>query len=183
MSAEIFLVIDPTRPAEEVLKALSAFADLTAISAALLLRGDLPENGYKSRAKQIVPAIQKLGAAALVEGDPGLVRLVGADGLHVQGGVKAVKEAVDALKPDFIVGAGDVRGRHDAMQKGELEVDYIQFGPLSGATSTEARELARWWAETMEIPSVLCDPQATVAAFEAEGSEFIGLMLFGTEAP
>ena len=86
-------------------------------------------------------------------------------------------EAIAALKPDLIVGAGDIGSRHDAMQKGELDIDYILFGPLSGAISQDEREMARWWAETMEIPSVLSDPSAGYADHEAEGCEFIGIGL------
>ena len=113
----------------------------------------------------------------LVEGEPGLVRLLGADGLHVPGGVSAVKAAVSALKPDLIVGVGDIRSRDDAMDKGELGVDYILFGPLSGSISAPEREMAQWWAETMEIPSVLSDPEASPANYDAGDCEFIGLPL------
>jgi thiamine-phosphate pyrophosphorylase len=118
------------------------------------------------------------GAAVLIEGEPATVRALKADGLHVAGGIAAVRAAVEALKPDFIVGAGDVRSRHDAMQKAEAGIDYILFGPLSGPISPTERELARWWAETMEIPSVLSDPEADLDRFDAEGCEFLGLNAF-----
>ena len=116
----------------------------------------------------------------LVEGEPGLVRLLGVDGLHVPGDIAAVREAVSALKPEMIVGVGDIHSRDDAMSKGELAVDYILFGPLSGTITAEQREMARWWAETMEVPSVLSDPAAKFDTYEAEGCEFIGI---GLELP
>ena len=87
-----------------------------------------------------------------------------------------MREAVEALKPDFIVGAGDLHNRDDAMLKGEAGADYVLFGPLSGTISPAERELARWWAETMEVPGVLSDPEASLAAHDAEGLEFIGLV-------
>ena len=71
--------------------------------------------------------------------------------------------------------AGQIASRHDAMSKGELGPDYIFFGPLSGARDPEQREMARWWAEIMEVPSVLSDPAATAETATAEGSEFIAL--------
>jgi thiamine-phosphate pyrophosphorylase len=49
------------------------------------------------------------------------------------------------------------------------------LGPLSGPRDPEQREMARWWAEIMEIPSVLSDPAATADTATAEGGEFIGL--------
>jgi len=177
MSADIFLILPTDVPAERLVPLLEAYFARHAVSAMLLPRGELAENAYKALAKAVIPPAQKHGAAALVEGDPGLVRLLGADGLHVQGGVKAVREAVSALKPQHIVGVGDIGTRHDAMQKAELDIDYIQFGPLSGAITDPERDLARWWAETMEIPSVLTDPVARADQYEAEGCEFIGLRL------
>jgi thiamine-phosphate pyrophosphorylase len=98
--------------------------------------------------------------------------------LHVTGPLAAVREAVAALKPEFIVGAGGIRSRHDAMEKAETGIDYILFGPLSGPISPAERELARWWAETMEVPCVLSDPEATLSSYDAEGCEFIGLSAF-----
>jgi thiamine-phosphate pyrophosphorylase len=61
------------------------------------------------------------------------------------------------------------------MDRGELSPDYILFGPLSGASSPADRELAGWWAETMEIPGVFSDPAATAATADAAGCEFLAL--------
>jgi thiamine-phosphate pyrophosphorylase len=177
MTTEIFLIAPTDHPIETLKPALLDYLAHHTVSAVLLERGNMAENAYKTLAKQLVAPLQQAGAAVLVEGEPGLVRLLGADGLHVPGGIKAVREAVDVLKPNYIVGAGDIGTRHDAMQKAELELDYILFGPLSGAITEPERELARWWAETMEIPSILSDPQAHAVAFEAEGCEFIALRL------
>jgi thiamine-phosphate pyrophosphorylase len=141
----------------------------------LLVRGTRSEGSYKSLVKAVAPRAQAAGVAVLIEGDPGLVRTLGADGLHVEGDVGEVKTATAALKPDFIVGAGQIASRHDAMSKAELGPDYIFFGPLSGARDPEQREMARWWAEIMEVPSVLSDPAATADTATAEGAEFIAL--------
>jgi thiamine-phosphate pyrophosphorylase len=101
--------------------------------------------------------------------------MLGVDGLHVEGGVSDVKAAASVLKPDYIVGAGKIASRHDAMSKGEVGPDYVFFGPLSGSRDPEQREMARWWAEIMEVPSVLSDPAATAESATSEGAEFIGL--------
>jgi thiamine-phosphate pyrophosphorylase len=177
MSAEIFLIAPTDQPIEQLVAALNVTLDRDEVAALLLPRGSLAENAYKELAKRIVPLAQAKGAAVLIEGEPGLVRLVGADGLHVPGGIKAVEEAIAALKPRMIVGAGDIHSRDDAMLKGEAGVDYILFGPLSGSISAPEREMAQWWAETMEIPSVLSDPEAGPASYDAGDCEFIGLPL------
>jgi thiamine-phosphate pyrophosphorylase len=175
MATEIFLIApadaEPARLAETLRDGLARMP----AAALLLQRGGQAEHAYKQLVKTALPIAQAAGTAVLVEGDPGLVRLLGADGLHVAGNIDAVAAAIAALKPDQIVGAGGVRSRDDAMAKGELGVDYILFGPLSGAISTTERELAQWWAETMEIPSVLSDPEAGTGRYDAAGCEFIGL--------
>lgn len=181
MSAEIFLIAPTDLPTDQLLAALATTLERDEVSALLLPRGNLGENAYKDMAKRIVPLAQAKGAAVLVEGEPGLVRLLGADGLHVPGGIKAVKEAIAALKPNLIVGAGDIHSRDDAMLKGEAGVDYILFGPLSGSISASEREMAQWWAETMEISSVLSDPEAGPANYDAGDCEFIGLPLVVAE--
>ncbi len=174
MTPQIYLIAPADAEPKPFAEQLNSL--LTADVVALLLpRGQRGDNAYKDFVKAVAPKAQAAGAAVLIEGEPGLVRMLGADGLHLTGGVGAVRAAIAALKPDFIVGAGDVHSRDDAMEKGEAGVDYILFGPLSGPTPDSQRELATWWAETMEIPGVFSDPAATATDIDAAGCEFIGL--------
>lgn len=175
MAPQIFLIAPADAEAAPFAAALGPILARSDASALLLPRGERPESAYKNLVKAAAPVAQAAGCAVLIEGDPGLARALGVDGLHVTGGTSAVQEAISALKPTMIVGCGDIHSRHDAMTKGELEVDYILFGPLSGAIGEAERDLARWWAETMEIPSVLSDPQADAEHYDAQGCEFIGL--------
>jgi thiamine-phosphate pyrophosphorylase len=170
MTAQIFLVAPADTDAKACIAKLDEALAAAPVAAMLIPRGQRSEGSYKTLVKSVVGRAQGAGVAVLIEGDPGLVRMLGADGLHVEGSVADVKAATSALKPDYIVGAGSIASRHDAMSKGELGPDYIFFGPLSGPRDPEQREMARWWAEIMEVPSVLSDPAAT-----AEGGEFIGL--------
>ena len=175
MTAQIFLIAPADADAATCSRMLEEALAAAPVAALLLPRGSRSEGSYKSLVKTVVGKAQGAGVAVLIEGDPGLVRMLGADGLHVEGDVGDVKAATDALKPDYIVGAGQIASRHDAMSKGELGADYIFFGPLSGPRDPEQREMARWWAEIMEVPSVLSDPSATADTATAEGGEFIGL--------
>lgn len=175
MTTDIYLIAPGDAEAGALIETTRRLAAAQELAALLLPRGTRGENAYKSFAKAVIPAVQEAGAAVLVEGDPGLVRALGADGLHVTGGVATVREALAALKPDFIVGAGNVHSRENAMQIGEAGVDYILFGPLGGPLSGSDRELAAWWAEVMEIPAVLSDPEATPDRYDPAGCEFIGL--------
>jgi len=175
MTAQIFLIASADVDAPSCMRLLDEALAASPVAALLITRGGRSEGSYKALVKAVTPRAQAAGVAVLIEGDPGLVRTLGVDGVHVEGGVNEVRAATQALKPDYIVGAGQIASRHDAMSKGELGPDYIFFGPLSGARDPEQREMARWWAEIMEVPSVLSDPMATAETATSEGSEFIAL--------
>jgi len=175
MAPQLFLIAPADAEPATFPMALGQILASSKASALLLPRGARSENAYKDFVKATAPVAQAAGCAVLIEGEPGLAKTLGVDGLHVAGNPDAVRAAVAALKPALIVGAGDVHSRHDAMTMGELGPDYILFGPLSGAIMDAEREMARWWTQTMEIPSVLSDPQADAEHYDAEGCEFIGL--------
>ena len=172
-SAQIFLIAPADADPAGFANALAPVLAAAEVSALLLPRGAQAENAYKALVKSVVPIAQARNCAVLIEGEPGWVRLLGADGLHVAGPLAAVKQAVAALKPQMIVGATADASRHDAMTKGELDVDYIFFGPLSGSMSADMRDMAQWWAETMQIPAVISDPETFTP--KSEGCEFVAV--------
>lgn len=146
------------------------------ISALLIRRGELDDGAYADLAERLVQIGQAAGAAVLVEDDADLAKAIGADGVHISsGGVKAIRAAIDLVKPDGIVGAGNIRSRHDAMSFGELDIDYVMFGPLGGDADPQAAELAQWWAETFEVPAVHSNPAADAREADVTGAEFLAL--------
>jgi thiamine-phosphate pyrophosphorylase len=175
MTPELYLIAPPDADPETFAPLLERLLGGTAVAALLLPAGGRTVADYEAFVRRLVPIAQAAGCAALIEGEPALVRRAGADGLHVAGPVAELRAALKALKPDFIVGAGPVTSRHAAMTAGELGPDYILFGPLSDASVPADRDLASWWAETMEIPGVFSDPTATAAAADAAGCEFLAL--------
>ncbi|RYE53049.1 MAG: thiamine phosphate synthase [Hyphomicrobiales bacterium] len=146
------------------------------VAALLVRRGNLADAAYAQLVERLVQIGQAAGAAVLVEDDVALAQAAGADGVHITtGGLKAIRAAVAALKPDGIVGAGNIGSRHDAMSFGELDVDYVMFGPLGGEADPEAAELAQWWAQTFEVPAVHSNPGAASDAADETGAEFLAL--------
>ena len=175
MAAQLFIVTPASADPEVFPQTLMAVLAAAQVSAILVQRGERSDADYARLASAIINVGQGAGCAVLVEEDPALAKRLGADGVHVTSGVPAVLAAVKALKPALIVGAGNVHGRHDAMTMGEMDVDYVFFGPLAGASDADANELALWWAETFEIPAVLSDPAATPAMAQSLDVEFIAL--------
>ncbi len=140
------------------------------ISAVLLLRGIDNEKTYEKYIRKILPLTQKYQIACLLDNCPNLAKKIGADGVHMSTDIKNLREAVRDLKPDMIVGAGNINSKDDAMKKGEAKVDYVFFGDLNGEkTSQETYDLASWWAKTFEVPAVFYDPQNKA---ENTGCEF-----------
>jgi len=173
MAPELYLITPAEADAPDFGSRLMAVLSAAPASAILVRRASLDDRTYARVAAEVVNIGQGAGAAVLIEDDVALARRLGADGVHVTTGLEAARDAVSALKPDLIVGAGNIRSRHDAMSFGELGIDYLLFGPLGGETDRKATELAAWWAETFEIPAVLSDPGAS--RLDAAGAEFLAL--------
>lgn len=175
MAPQLYL-ITPANPDPASFPAvLMAVLNAAEVSALLVRRGSADEAGYAKRAREIINVGQGAGCAVLLEDDATLAKRLGADGVHITQGPEAVQDAIMALKPSFIVGAGTAATRHDAMTMGEMEVDFVFFGPLEDATDPIASDLAEWWAATFEIPAVLSDPSATAEQVDSRGAEFIAL--------
>lgn len=165
---------------------LNAFpaALATALSAgdvaAVLIAGEAPDD-LASVAAALVPIIQDAGAAALIADDTRLVGRLKADGVHVGTGHGDLRSAVESLRPQRIVGAGNITSRHTAMEAGEVNPDYIFFGRPHGDTHDDphpkALELCEWWAEITSIPAVMMGGRAlaSVAAAAATGASFVAL--------
>jgi thiamine-phosphate pyrophosphorylase len=176
MAPQLYLITPADPDPAQFPRRLMTVLTGPSVAALLVRRGSLDDTAYAELAERLVQIGQAAGAAVLVEDDFTLAKNLGADGVHIStGGTKAIRAAVDALKPDGIVGVGGVRSRHDAMSFGELDVDYVMFGPLGGEPDPQAAELAQWWAETFEVPAVHSNPAASPEAPDATGAEFLAL--------
>jgi len=129
-------------------------------------------------AQVLCPIAQERGAAFLIRDNPGLVREVGADGIHVTTGGASVRDAMTSFKPDLIVGAGDTTTRHAAMLLGEHQPDYVLLGRLEEEEDIPATvTLVEWWTDLFQIPCVaLCTGDwSTTAEAVTAGADFIAL--------
>src|SRR5258707_9344839 len=127
------------------------------VAAVLLRLPDADERSLINRVKAAAGGVQGAGAALLVDGRPDIVARAGADGAHLAG-PDALQAAVRTLKPNYIAGAGGLRGRHDAMVAAQAGADYFMFrGPdAAGPHPPPGGLIARvaGWAELFEVPSV-----------------------------
>jgi len=175
MTAQIFLIAPADAQPATFAARLQAMLAAHETPVLLVPKGERSDADYKSLLKAILPVAQSAGCAVLLDNDIALAKAIGADGVQITGSSKAIKEAIAALKPDMIVGAGPVKTRDDAMTAGELGADYVFFGPLAGALDDETRDMAFWWAEAMQVPSVISDPKASADTLAFGNCEFVAL--------
>lgn len=172
MAVEIFLITDPDTELERTAELLEATLGRVDAAVLLVTAGEADDYAYIARLKTLVPIAQAHDCAVLVDGRPSLVKSARADGVHMSGGIKTLREAIETLKPDYIVGTGDIGSRHEAMVRGELDVDYLMFGDRDDP-GLDGREMADWWAETFEVPSVYFASGADAGGLGERRSEFI----------
>ena len=148
-------------PAVQSAKLESAFGGVTTGHGidAVLIGAGLTEADAIAAAHDQVALVQGHGAAAIVIDHSRVAGRTGADGIHVETGIADIKAAMRTFKPDRIVGAGNLKTRHAAMEAGGEDVDYVLFGRLRGDTHPQAHPkavaLAEWWGELMQVPVVL----------------------------
>ena len=163
-------------PSATALSAALAAADVAAV---LFRLAAADERTLIDRIKAVAPLVQERGAALLLDGRPELVARAGADGAHLTG-IDAVAEAIGALKPDRIVGAGGLASRHDAMLAAEAGADYVMFGEPDAAQRRPSfaaiLDRIAWWAEVFETPCVgYAASVEEVAPLATAGADFIAL--------
>lgn len=176
MAPQLYLITPANADPQTFPATLMAVLTAAEFSALLVSRGDLDGAAYAKFAATLVNIGQGAGCAVLLEDDVALVKKIGADGVHITTGPEDLADAVTALKPSMIVGAGNVQSRHDAMTAGEMDIDYVFF---------DDADLAQWWAETFEVPGVLSLPEATPGTLDARGAEFLALShsIWSAQAP
>ena len=121
-------------------------------------------------AEVLVPVCQANDTALLLTNRPRLVAPTGADGVHMTGSLDGIREQ---LPDGAILGADCGLSRHDALVAGDLEADYVSFGPAG----SEAVEIVGWWNQMVVLPSVAEDIgslEDAVTMAEA-GSDFVAL--------
>ena len=174
----LYLITPPLAAAEPFLDALRA-ALAAGDVACVLARLATPDPGEKKKiARALGAATAQTDAALLIDGDPQLAARAGADGAHLDAtDTEALDAAIAALKPDRIVGAGQLPTRDACMAAGERDVDYLMFGgPDDPSTAHDVRERAEWWAGIFNVPCVAyAHTLEDVEALARVGVEFVAL--------
>ena len=189
MRARLFLITPRIVDAAALAPQLEAALAAGDVASLLIAPDAVSENDLQAIAETLVPIAQKHDVAALVLGNSRVMGRARADGIHIEGGETALKEAIEALQPKSIVGAGNLRARHEAMEAGEAGADYIFFGLLDLEEGDDAHrktiDLGAWWAELFEPPCVLLSGRsmASIEACARTGADFVAVRTAVWEHP
>ena len=93
-------------PATASAKLESAFGGMTAGHGidAVLIGAGMSETEAEAAARDLVPLVQRHGAAAIIVNHSRVAGRTGADGLHVETGIAEIRAAIQTFKPDRIAG-------------------------------------------------------------------------------
>jgi thiamine-phosphate pyrophosphorylase len=160
---------------------LAAAVKATQIASIHLRLATMDDADVKRHVSHLASVVQDSGAALLLDPASDLRSIArwGADGAHVSNSIN-LKDTVDALKPDRIVGAGGLRTKDAAMAAGEDGCDYVMFGePRPDGSLPPLEQVVdrcQWWAEVFNTPCVAYAPSLeAVKILAATGVEFVAL--------
>lgn len=160
------------------LTAVLAGGDVASI---IFHREGLEETEFQKRVAPLVAAAQEHGIAAIIVEDSRTAGRVNADGLQLGQDSVALGDAIDKFSPKMMIGAGNVKTRHNALVIGELQPDYLMFGKPGGDSRPEPHpknvDLGKWWSTMVEIPCVVLGGNALESVIEVanSGAEFVAL--------
>jgi thiamine-phosphate pyrophosphorylase len=150
--------------------------------ASLIVTPPADPGDFEDTAAALARIAVERNVAALVLNDTRIAATVQADGVHFERGTRPLDDAVAAQRKNRrIVGIGNLRTRHEALEAGELAPDYLFFGRLDGDFDAgifpRSLELAEWWSAVTVIPAIVMGGRAiaSVAEAAAAGIAFVAL--------
>lgn len=179
--SRLFLITPPDFDAEALAGPLGEALAGGDVACLLITLDEGDGHAAQAAAERIVPLAQDAGVAALILNDTQIAGRTRADGVQINSGLDDLKLAQESFQPDRIVGVGNIKDRHKAMELAELDTDYVFFGMLDLEEHAEAHrktlDLAEWWAEVFEVPCVGLAGRdiASVRAVAEMKAEFVAL--------
>ncbi len=174
----LILTANPKSVAPDALLTAAQAGDVASV---ILYSNDSEPHVFENYCKQVTPLLQAENCAVIVADDTQSFGKSGADGLFLEKEKPNLEDIIARFSPQNIVGCGNIKARHNALEIGELKPDFVFFGKLAGDIRPEAHpknlKLAEWWATLVEIPGVVMGGNTleTVIEVAPTGIEFIAL--------
>jgi len=155
---QLYLITPPEFDLDVFAQLLAACIDRTAVGCVRLALSTKDEDRISRAADALREITHARDVALVIESHALLVDRLGLDGVHLTDGARSVRKMRKDLGEDAIIGAFCGNSRHDAMTAGELDADYVSFGPVGqtplGTGQIAPFELFEWWSAMIEVPVV-----------------------------
>lgn len=173
VAPRLYLATPPLDDARAFLPSLEAALGVGDVASLLIRFAKDEARTNEDIVRSLAATAQAKGVAVVVDAEPSIALRAGADGAHVVGCGEELTDAVKRLSPRYIVGAGDLPTRDDAMRAGEVGVDYVLF---DAGDFDDLVERVRWWVDLFNIPCVArAQTLDQVAPLAQAGAEFVML--------
>ena len=166
---------------EQIGPILARVLDAGDVACVFISAAGLGEQAFLSRCKSLVPLIQEKDVAVIIAGDSQIFGRAQADGILIENGNDALKDAIARFSPHKIVGCGAIRERHRALEAGELNPDFIFLGSLDKDIRAQPHRknlaMADWWSKLVEIPCAVMGGNSLESVIDVakSGAEFVVL--------
>ncbi|EFL88644.1 thiamine phosphate synthase [Ahrensia sp. R2A130] len=167
--------------ADDLAKALSCGDVASLILSPVSADGIMDETAFQTIVEPLVPVAQAAGIAVIIEHHSRVAGRLGADGLQLGQDPADLADAVSRLTPAMMVGAANVKTRHNALVLGEIQPDYIMFGKTGSDIRDEANPknvaLGDWWSKLVELPCIVLGGASADSVLDVAkaGVEFVAL--------
>ena len=162
------------------------------VASLILAAGDRDEKSFQNLAAKVVDLAHQSDVAVMIADDSRVAGRVGADGVHLEDARATMEETMERFDGKLMFGAGGAKTRHDALELGEAQPDYVFFGRIGYDNKPEPHPrnlgMAEWWSQMVAIPSVTMGgsvPESALAVAET-GADFVALSMAvfsGPETP
>ena len=179
-SPRLFLITPPNIEIESFVELLDDTLSDSDVAILLLASDSIDRDSMNSNYKQIQQIAHRHNISALIQNNLEFANENDVDGIQIDE-LDVLKETLVKSKSFEIVGAAENKFKHDAMIKGEAEIDYMFFGnittPESEFSPPKVVELSEWWAENFKIPGVALAGQnmESIREIATTGIEFIAV--------
>lgn len=183
----IVLIVPAALDGATGLSSLAAALDAGDIASLIVPSPEGDPAAAQKRAEAIVRIGQERGVAVMIADELRVAMRANADGVHFDGNAEGLADVVDRAQGRIMVGASGAKTRHEALELGEAQPDYVFFGRIGHDQKAEPHprnlSLAEWWAEMTQIPCIVQagSDLSGLAAAAATGAEFValGAAIFG----
>ena len=175
---QLVLTLTPGRAEESILQSLAVSGQF---ASCILYQGQAALQAFEAFCARWVPEFQSQDVAVLIADQTQVFGRTGADGIFLEKVEANLGYWVNRFTPKHIVGCGNLRTRHAALEAGETKPDFVFFGALGGNGRANPHpkdiELAEWWSEVTQIPCVVMagDNVSSLVPCLETGAEFLGV--------